>query len=288
MEHERIPTGSFATTFPAIERAVATRRNDRPMICGISCGGPLEVSRGTIGTPPNLDVSWHGQHICQRLVNQFGGQGWIMNDANACALAEWKFGAGQHCSNLIFITAGTGFGAGLILNGALFTGSTGDAGEIGHVRLSPQGPVGYGKSGSVEGFCSGGGIARLAAARYRSSTTTCPDGFKDSSAKKVVEAARGGNLDALAIMQEVGIKWGESLAILIDLFNPEKIVMGGLYPRCRDLLDEPMQATLRREALPKPLAAVRIVSAELGESIGSHGAICVALHHLETNAVSPS
>lgn len=291
IEHERITTHSFATTLSAIEKTIAALRTKQPVALGISCGGPLDIPNGKIGTPPNLDASWHGQRICQRLTKQVGGRSWLMNDANACALAEWRFGAGQNCSHMVFITAGTGFGAGLILNGNLFSGASGDAGEIGHVRLNAHGPVGYGKAGSVEGFCSGGGIARLAASRYESGAKTSPNWIATGhsiSAKTVVEAARAGDADAHSIMLEVGTRWGESLAILLDLFNPEKIVIGGLYPRCRDLLDEPLQTALQREALPGPLAATQIVPAELGESIGSHGAICVALHHLSTSPASSS
>jgi len=86
----------------------------------------------------------------------------VHNDANACALAEWKFGAGKDTRNMVFMTFGTGLGAGLILDGKLYTGTNDNAGELGHIRLEDYGPVGYGKAGSFEGFCSGGGIRQLA------------------------------------------------------------------------------------------------------------------------------
>lgn len=127
---------------------------------GISCGGPLDSEKGIIMSPPNLP-GWDDIHITQMLEKEFGVPVFLQNDADACALAEWIFGAGKGARNMIFLTFGTGMGAGLILNRALYCGTSSTAGEIGHVRMSGNGPVGYGKAGSFEGFCSGGGIAQL-------------------------------------------------------------------------------------------------------------------------------
>ena len=131
-----------------------------PDAVGISCGGPLDSARGVIMSPPNLPT-WDNVEVVRLAEEHFGAPARLQNDANACAVAEWKFGAGRGCNNLVFLTFGTGLGAGLILNGALYDGTNGNAGEAGHVRLADNGPVGYGKSGSFEGFCSGGGIAKL-------------------------------------------------------------------------------------------------------------------------------
>ena len=128
---------------------------------GISCGGPLDAARGVILSPPNLPA-WDHIQVCRWFSEEFKVPAYLENDANACALAEWQFGAGIGTQNMIFLTFGTGFGAGLILGGRLYGGSGGLAGEIGHVRAEQTGPVGYGKEGSYEGFCSGGGIARFA------------------------------------------------------------------------------------------------------------------------------
>jgi glucokinase len=94
------------------------------------------------------------------LQNKFNSQDFLQNVSNACALAEWKFGAGKGCKNMIFLTFGTGMGAGLILDGRLYSGTNDMAGEVGHVRIAEDGFAGYGKAGSFEGFCSGGGIAQ--------------------------------------------------------------------------------------------------------------------------------
>ena len=128
---------------------------------GISCGGPLDSKTGIILSPPNLP-GWNQVEIVQYFESRLRITVALQNDANACALAEWKFGAGMGTRNMIFLTFGTGMGAGLILDGKLYCGSNDNAGEVGHIRLDRFGPVGYGKSGSFEGFCSGGGIAQLA------------------------------------------------------------------------------------------------------------------------------
>ena len=114
---------------------------------GISCGGPLDSKRGIIMSPPNLP-EWDDVHIVDMLTERFGIPAYLCNDANACALAEWKYGAGRGTENMVFLTFGTGLGAGLILGGRLYEGTSGMAGEVGHVRLSQFGPVGYGKMGS--------------------------------------------------------------------------------------------------------------------------------------------
>ncbi|MBQ7292692.1 MAG: ROK family protein, partial [Clostridia bacterium] len=127
---------------------------------GISCGGPLDSGRGVIMSPPNLP-DWDNIPIVKLVSDRLGIPAYLQNDANACALAEWRFGAGRGTQNMAFLTFGTGLGAGLILNGRLVDGANGMAGEIGHIRLTDDGPTGYGKAGSAEGYCSGGGIARL-------------------------------------------------------------------------------------------------------------------------------
>ena len=128
---------------------------------GISCGGPLDSSRGIVLSPPNLP-GWDRICVCDFFEKRTGIKCYLQNDANACAVAEWKYGAGRGYDNMVFLTFGTGLGAGMILNGRLHRGANDMAGEIGHVRLRADGPIGYGKRGSAEGFCSGGGIAKLA------------------------------------------------------------------------------------------------------------------------------
>lgn len=127
---------------------------------GISCGGPLDSRNGIILSPPNLP-GWDNVPIVEMTEKRLGIKAFVQNDANACAMAEWKYGAGKGYDNVVFFTFGTGMGAGLILDGRLYSGTCDLAGEVGHLRLSGHGPVGFGKEGSFEGWCSGGGIAQV-------------------------------------------------------------------------------------------------------------------------------
>ena len=287
-EVARCATGEFEATFAQLMAGLRPHVNGETPCFGVSCGGPLDAAAGVILTPPNLPPSWHGVRIVSRLTALFGGDAVLMNDANACALAEWRFGAGRGTRHMIFLTSGTGMGSGLILNGQLYEGATGDAGEIGHVRLRPDGPVGYGKAGSVEGFTSGGGIARLAEAMIRAHRETpawAATGVPITT-KQIAQAAQDGDEFALEIMRITGSHLGETLAILIDLFNPERVVIGGFFPHCRGLLESHLQTVLEREALPGPRRACEIVPAQLGDTIGSHGAIAAALHGLHSSGTA--
>ena len=232
---------------------------------GISCGGPLDARTGVVLSPPNLP-GWDEVHVTDFFSDAFGVPAYLQNDANACALAEWRFGAARGCRNAVFLTFGTGMGAGLVLNGQLYDGTNGMAGEVGHLRLTPDGPVGYGVQGSFEGWCSGGGLARLAALRLG----------RETDARRLADDARAGDAGALAVWQECGEHLGQGLALLVDILNPECIVIGSIYARAEDLLRESMETALRANALPQALAVCRIVPAALGEAIGDAAALAVA------------
>lgn len=255
-----------------------------PQKIGISCGGPLNSATGTIMGPPNLP-GWDNVKITDILEKHYSVPAKLQNDADAGALAEWKFGAGKGTENMIFLTFGTGFGAGLILNGRLYSGTNGNAGEIGHTRLEPFGPVGYGKSGSVEGFCSGGGLAQLGytLALEKAQIGIYPSYFKkgmharEISAKSIAEAAEQGDETALRVYEICGEKLGKAVSLLIDLLNPEVVVIGSIFARAEKLLRARMEKTLKEEALTQSLESCRIVPAVLGEKIGDYAAIVAAL-----------
>ncbi len=281
-EYERISfaTGSVEPTLAAIFAAIEELDPGREPLFGISCGDPQDAERGIILGPPNLP-GWDEVPIAALLTERFGGRAHLMNDANAGALAEWYWGAGRGTRNMIFCTHGTGMGAGLILDGRLYEGTTRSAGEIGHMRLAPDGPVGYGKAGSLEGLVSGGGIAQLAQAAARTRPGAAfvpPEGIEGVTTKLVAEAARTGDDTAREILEESGSWLGRGLAILIDVLNPEVIVLGSLFIRLEDILRPPMEAELRAECLPHTLAACRILAATLGEQIGDLAALATALY----------
>lgn len=252
---------------------------------GISCGGPLDSRKGVIYSPPNLP-GWDDVPITKIFSDEFGVETVIQNDANACALAEWLMGAGKGTSNMIFLTFGTGMGSGLILNGKLYSGTNDLGGEVGHIRLDKTGPVGFGKAGSFEGFCSGGGIAQLAKSivneRFINNEIV---GFCSSremipeiDTKMVATAASAGDPIANEIIRISAEYLGQGLAILIDILNPECIVIGSIYARNEMLFKPVIESILQKEAIPSALEVCRIVPAQLGDSIGDYAALCVAIY----------
>jgi len=250
---------------------------------GVSCGSPLDPIAGVIQSPPNL-ATWIDVPIVATLKQEFSCPVSLENDANAGAMAEHRFGAGRGSRHMIFLTMGTGLGAGIIADGRLYQGATDSAGEIGHVRLTRTGPVGYRKAGSVEGWASGGGMAQVAgrellAARRRGQKSSLMDlpHHRGVTAKDVALAAQAGDKLALRITAICARKLGETLAILVDILNPECIVIGGLAMRFGELILAPARRWMHKEALAHAAAACRVVPAELGERIGDVAALCIAI-----------
>ena len=248
---------------------------------GISCGGPLDSKKGLIVSTPNLAKGWHGFYIVDYVKKEFGLTSKLQNDANACAVAEWKFGAGQGTKNMVFFTFGTGLGAGLILDGKLYAGTNDNAGEAGHIHLAKKGPVGFGGAGSFEGFCSGGGITRLAkimAARCKKMPKCIEDmgGMDEITTKKLAQAAFAGDKFAKRVFAKSGEKLGKGLSIIIDILNPEKIVIGGVFMRSSALLIPAMKKVLEKEALAESMQVCEIVPAQLSENIGDVAALALA------------
>ena len=183
--------------------------------------------------------------------------------------------------NVVFMTFGTGLGAGLILDGRLYDGTNGNAGEVGHIRLMDDGPTGFGKNGSFEGFCSGGGLAQLGkmfAERAKENGVTplyCK--ADEITAKTIAEAANMGDETANAVYKHCGKMLGKGLSIIIDILNPEVIVIGSVFARSRGLFEEKMNEIIAAEALGASARVCRIVPALLGDSIGDVAAISVAM-----------
>lgn len=250
---------------------------------GVSCGSPLDSSKGIIQCPPNLP-NWDNIEITAPFEKEFGVPAALQNDANACALAEWLWGAGRGTRNMVFLTFGTGLGAGLILDGRLYTGTNDMAGEVGHVRLEDEGPEGYGKAGSFEGFCSGGGIARFAVPIVREwiaegkTTGILGEGREaaDITTADIGRAAWEGDCLALSILEETGRKLGKGLAMLIDILNPERIVIGSIFLRQEAILRKPMEEVIAKEALSHARRVCDVVPAGLGEQLGDYAALSVA------------
>lgn len=274
-----LPEQGFADTFARLCGAVeetwaAARAAGRQVVAlSVSIGGPLDIERGIIYSPPNLP-GWDAIPLKDLLREHFQLPVYVEHDGNAGALAEWRFGAGVGARHLIFLTMGTGLGGGIILNGQLYRGSSDLAGEVGHMRIAPDGPLAYGKRGSWEGYCAGPAFAALAQemfpARWGQGVST----------PQIVQLALAGDADALAVVERVADYLGQGLAILADILNPELIIIGSMAVRLGEVLLAPARRAMQREALPGTYAACRVVPAALGERIGDIAALCAAIEGL--------
>jgi len=280
----------FSAAYELLERNGLTVR--QLLAAGVSCGGPLDSRRGVILSPQHLP-GWINIPITRHMEEEFGVPAFLQNDANACALVEWKLGAGKRARNMIFCTMGTGFGAGVIVEGTLLRGTNDMAGEVGHIRLDGDGPVVYGKAGSVESFCSGEGIGLLAKSYTEKQLEAgkrpawIADGItlEKIDAAVIARYANLGDADAINIFNFVGDKLGRALAILVDAFNPELIVIGSIFVRCENLLRPSMEKAMKEEAISYALEACRVVPAKTGEAIGDLASIMAACYELGIDAV---
>lgn len=246
--------------------------------CGISCGGPLSSRQGLILSPPNLP-GWDRVPIVARVEQALGIKARLENDANAGAVAEWLWGFDRQIDNLVYLTCGTGQGAGLILDGKLYRGRQDLAGEIGHVRLRDDGPVGFHKAGSIEGFTAAkalGDLARIRLSKPHGKTVLDATPAEKLDGKAVGEAAVAGDAIAVEIVRELGTHLGQACAMLIDLLNPQRISLGSLAVRLGDLLLAPVREQAKKESIPLAFENCVIDKAGLGQRVQDLAAIAVA------------
>jgi len=234
---------------------------------GVSCGGPLDSLTGTIYAPPNLPA-WDAVPLKDLLEAEFGLPTTLENDANATALAEHRWGAGQGCANMAFLTLGTGIGAGLILNSHLYRGRSDLAGEIGHAIVLPGGPLcSCGKRGCLEALASGTAIGRRGRERF---------GEENLTARDVCARARLGDSAACEILADAAYYLGLGLANLLQTLNLERIVLGTLAIHAADLLMEPIRRTAQENCWPRVWEGVSILPAALGDAAQDKAALAVA------------
>lgn len=245
---------------------------------GVSCPGPFLAPSSRFIDPPNMP-RWHGFDLGAFLRRRLDVPFSAKNDANALALAEHRWGAGRDYSSLVFLTMSTGMGAGLILDGRLYEGPRGFAGEVGHLRLADEGPVGFGKRGSVEGFLSGPGLAQQAEAevriaRQRGESTLLGD-HEALDARVLCEAASRGDAVALRVTRRAGRRLGQLMAILVDVLEPEIFVLGTIGRAWPALFIEPAREILEQEALTLSLEGLRVAPSELADH-GAQSALALA------------
>lgn len=264
-----------------IEAAKKVAGKDKPARIGISCGGPLNTKSGVVFEVPNLP-GWSGMPVRAKFESAFPGAEVVLeNDANATALAEWKFGAGRGTQNMVFLTMGTGIGGGLILDGRLYRGTNDLAGEVGHQTILVNGPkCNCGKRGCLEALASGPAIARMAQesthyGRGKHLIARAGAHVKDITARHVIEAAKDGDAFALSILEEVGGYMGIGLANIVQILNPERIVLGTIAVHAGDLILEPIRKSLAEYAWKRSVDVCQVVPAELGDRAQDMAAIAL-------------
>lgn len=246
---------------------------------GIGCGGPLDPWRGVVLNALN-NPGWVDVPLVARIEAELGRPTFLDNDANAAALGEHRFGAGRGTAHMVYLTISTGVGGGLILDGRLYHGANGNAGELGHVSVQVVGGrrCHCGAIGCLEAYCSGTNIAaRFREALEAGATSALTE---DITAEWVADAARGGDVLARRIWDETMVLLGGGITSIIHAFNPELVVLGGGVTRSGDLLFEPVGRVVAERTMPWLLEPVRIVPAELGELTGVLGAVAVALERI--------
>ncbi len=255
----------------------AGRRREEVLGLGVGAPGPLDPQSGVVFEPPNL-AGWRDVPLAAMLREATGIPTWVENDANAAALAEAWVGVGVGVRDLIYITVSTGIGGGLILNGELYHGVSGTAGEVGHMTVEPEGPLcGCGRRGHLEAVASGGAIARMAQEALRAGRETRLGALSPQAltAEAVAEAACQGDAVAREVYARAGAYIGLAVASLVNVLNPAMVVFGGGVSKAGDLLLEPVRRVVRERAFQRPAAAVQIVPAALGDDVGVIGAAAV-------------
>lgn len=254
---------------------------------GVSCGGPLDTKTGIVYSPPNLP-GWDALPLKALLESEFQVPVIIENDANASALAEFRFGGGRGYSAVLYMTMSTGIGGGIVIDGQVYHGANDSAGEVGHQILLPNGPrCGCGKRGCLEALCSGPAIARRAQAalqkqRKGGKSPTALLALADErieaiKSEHVLAAARTGDALALELVQETAYYMGWGIANLVNILNPDIVLLGTIAVAAGDLLLDPIRETVSKFAMTRPAEAVHIAPAELGDALGDLAAVALVV-----------
>jgi glucokinase len=283
-KHVPTPADDEEATLAAMIDVARALRTDEVLAVGVGAAGLVDASDGTLRFAPNL--AWRELPIEARMREALGLPCQVDNDANLAAYAEYRFGAGRGYRHLLLVAVGTGIGGGIVSDGRLFRGAHGFAAEIGHVIVEPDGlPCGCGNRGCWEQVASGSAIGRLgreaARADERSSLRGLVDDPEQLTGAHVTRAALDGDEPSIRVLAEVGRRLGEGIAGLVNVLDPQIVVVGGGAIAAGELLLEPARDAFRGaveglEHRPR----VPIVAAQLGNDAGAVGAAALALEEL--------
>ncbi len=267
------PKGSDAEVVAGIEEAVARLLDDG--VAAIGLGVPSTVDQQTGRAVSSVNIPLHDVPLRDLVGRRFGLPCGIDNDANAAAIAEWQVGAGRGTRYMVMLTLGTGVGGGLILDGRPYRGSVGAAAELGHIVIEHDGRP-------CQGTCTGHGHIEAYATGLAAGAAAEAAFGPGSDTHTLIERASGGDERALEILREIGRRLGSVLGSLVNIFNPEAIVIGGGWGEAADgFLLEPAREVMLREALSPGRELVRVVPAQLGPDAGLVGAGFVAFEALD-------
>jgi len=280
------PPAVIDRVFSATDRLLSSASMSLSQLHSISvaAAGAINTEEGIVTLSPRL-TGWHDIPLKDIVTERYGVRTFLVNDANAAALGEHCFGAGRGVSNLIYLTVSTGIGGGIIIDNKLYSGQCGSAGEIGHMTIDVNGPkCNCGNTGCLEMLASGTAVAREAIRRIsqgeKSSLSEMVRGkVENITAKEISTAARGGDSLALGVISQAATYLGIGLVNLVNIFNPEMIIIGGGLSRMGDLLLNPSRQVVKERAFPLSAQAVRIVPAQLGDDAGLVGTAVFAWQH---------
>jgi glucokinase len=281
------PDAVIANMIASLRQAIANAGEAQLAAIGIDAPGPVDCARGIITSPPNLP-GWHDVPLAATFEKEFGVPCVLENDANAAALAEHRWGSGRGSRHMLFLTVSSGVGGGIIIDGNLYRGASGAAGEVGHMTINARGARCHcGRRGCLEMYASGIAIARLGrrlVARRPDSLLARLARERPLSAKLVHEAADQGDESARKLIAEAGHALGVGLASLINVFNPQVIVLDGSLTKMGDLYLGPARETAQRGSFAQSWSDVRIVVGELGDRSAALGAAAVAMEATRATA----
>ena len=286
------PEASFPVLIEKLRAFVEFTGLDWKRIIGIGVGvpSPLDAQLEMLVSPPRMP-GWSGVNIRQRLQTELSVPVYLDNDANMGALGESRYGAGRNIADLAYINIGSGIGGGLVLNGHIYRGAGGSAGEIGHVTLDEEGPVcDCGNIGCLETLAgtraiiddarTGKSLAHAALLRNEDPAALPPPALRDRADAEfddVTQAARANDPAALTALERAGERIGMAVATLINLFNPSVVLVDGRYTSAGELLLEPLRRTAAERSLPVAWARTRIQLGALGQDAIGLGAVTAVL-----------
>ncbi len=236
---------------------------------GVSIGGPLDAKAGIIMSPPNLP-GWDKIPLKKILEDMFSLPVHVDHDAGACALAEYYWGAAKGLHSVAYLTCGTGFGIGLVIDGGIYYGAHGHNCEIGHARFADDGPVAFGKAGCFESYCAGGALGRIAAWKFPSVWPKAP------TSEEIGRLAEAGSYEALQVVDINAQAVGRACALIADMLYPDIIILGSLANHLGEKWIGKVRSVFHEEVLPDASKVCKISPSVLGKKLQDYSAIAAA------------